>query len=71
MSRNVSINLYLRPFSFVIYGKFYLSFLYYSRLFWSVNFTKLVFKDTVQDQTGLKLCQAAQRLFILEVLVCI
>ena len=37
MSRNVSINLYLRPCSIAIYGKFYLYCLHYLRLFWSVN----------------------------------
>ena len=33
MSRNVSINLYLRPCSIAIYGKFYLYCLYHLRLF--------------------------------------
>ena len=37
MSRNVSINLYLRPCSIAIYEKFYLYCLYHLRLFWSVN----------------------------------
>ena len=44
MSRNVSVNLYLRPFSIAIYGKFCLCFLYYSDFFWSVNCTNLVWK---------------------------
>ena len=37
MSRNISINLYLRPFSIAIYGKFYSCFLYYFRLFLVCN----------------------------------
>ena len=44
MSSNVSINLYLRPCSTAIYGKFYLYCLYHPRLFWSVNIENLVCK---------------------------
>ena len=38
ISRNVSINLYLRPCSIDIYAKFYLYCLYHLKLFWSVNY---------------------------------
>ena len=44
MSSNVSINLYLRPCSIAIYGKFYLYCLYHLRLFCSVNCENLVCK---------------------------
>ena len=67
MSSNVSINLYSRPFSIAIYGKFCLCFLYYSDFFWSVNCTNLVCK---LDITFWK-CQDIQKLFILEILECI
>ena len=63
VSRNVSINLYLRPFSIAIHGKFYLCFLYYFRLFWSVNCTNLVCKLGI---TFWK-CPDTQILFILEI----
>ena len=38
MSRNVSINLYLRPCSIAVYRKFHLYCLYHLRFFWSVNY---------------------------------
>ena len=44
MPHNVSINLYLRPCSIAIYGKFSLYCLYHLRLFWSVNCENLVCK---------------------------
>ena len=38
MSRSLSINLYLRPCSIAIYGKFYLYRLcLFRRFFWSIN----------------------------------
>ena len=37
MSSDVSINLYLRPCTIAIFGKFYLYCLYQFRLFWSIN----------------------------------
>ena len=62
MSRSLSINLYLRPCSIAIYGKFYLYCLYHLRLFWSVNCENLVCKLCI---TFWK-CQDTQTLFILE-----
>ena len=44
MSRNISINLYLRPCGIAIYGKFYSYCLYHLRLFCSVNCENLVCK---------------------------
>ena len=41
MSHNVSINLFLRPCSIAIYGKFYLYCFYHLRLFRSVNYLLL------------------------------
>ena len=62
MSRNISINLYLRPCGIAIYGKFYLYCLYHLRLFCSVNCENLVYKLCI---TFWK-CQDTQTLFILE-----
>ena len=42
MSRNVSINLYLRPCSIAIYGKFYLYCLYHLRLFSGLQIVKIL-----------------------------
>ena len=67
MSSNVSVNLYSRPFSIAIYGKFYLCFLYYSDFFWSVNCTNLVWKLYIIFRKY----QDIQILFILEILECI
>ena len=58
-SSNISINLYLRPGSIAIYGKFYL---FYFTFFWSVNCENLVHKLCI---TFWK-CQDIQTLFILE-----
>ena len=62
MSRNVSIDLYLRPCSIAIYGKFYLYYLYHLRLFWSVNWENPVCKLCI---TFWK-CQDTQTLLILK-----
>ena len=59
MSSNISINLYLRPCSIAIYGKFYL---FYLTFFWSVNCENLIYKLCI---TFWK-CQDTQTLFILE-----
>ena len=66
MPRSLSINLYLRPFIIVIYGKFHLNYLCLFRLFWSVNCTSLVCKLSVLFQTILDLWPV----FILEIFSC-
>ena len=61
MSRNISINLYLRR-GIAIYGKFYLYCLYHLRLFCSVDCGNLVCKLCITIWE----CQDTQTLFILE-----
>ena len=63
MSRSLSTNLYLRPGSIAIYGKFYLCpFVPFQTFFWSMNCTDLMYKLW----TTFWKCQDTQTLFILE-----
>ena len=62
VSKNVSINSYLRPYSIAIHGKFYLYCLYHLRFLSSVNCKNLICKLCIPFSK----CQDRQTLFILE-----
>ena len=67
ISRNLTINLYLRVSSIAIYGNFYLCFFTISVFFGLVNCAKLFCKLSI---TFWK-CQDTQSLFVIEILECI